>query len=227
MESEYKILVVEDNKKLSNLIVQILNKNPQYNAQSVNKLNQARKILKRWYFDLICLDIFLPDGNGIDLCKEIKKSNYHKNTKIIIISKKIQPQYTIEAFNFGADEYVTKPFHPQELEIRVKKQLGLIKNIEANIEFKNIKIDLVNMKFIYGKYELPLTKTEYLLLRYLFEHKGYANLDLLTHFLSSKKIKHVSDKSIVVSINRLRKKLEKSTGNPFIKTKYGAGYYLP
>ncbi len=230
MQSQNKthnILIIEDNKKISGLIYKILNKNKLYEIQNVDKIKWARKAIKRTYFDLICLDILLPDGNGIDFCREIREKNYHENTKIIIISQKNEATSKVEAFQEGADEYIPKPFHPHELEIRVKKQLGLLKTKKKNIEYKNISLNPIRMLFIYEKYELPLTKTEYLLLKYLFEHDGYASLKVLSQFLSSKKFTYVNNKSVIVSINRLRKKLRINTGNPFIKTKYGTGYYLP
>ena len=83
------------------------------------------------------------------------------------------------------------------------------------------------MKFIHNNYEIPLTKTEFLLLQYFFEHEGFGNLNALTQFMSSKKFVDISNKSVIVSISRLKKKLKTNTGNPFIKAKYGTGYYIP
>lgn len=223
----HNILIVEDDKRMSHLIQRSLSENKQYEVQVADKIKWARQALEKTYFDLICLDLLLPDGHGINLCKEIKKNNEYKNTKIIIISKINQVINKVEAFKFGADEYLIKPFHPRELDIRVKKHLGLINSGKKDIKYKNLTLDIINMEFLHNNYEIPLTKTEFLLLRYLFEHEGFGNLDALTQYLSSKKFMDIGSKSVIVSINRLKKKLRTNTGNPFIKTKYGIGYYIP
>ncbi len=227
VNSNYNILVVEDDKRMSYLIERCLSKNKQYEVQVADKIKWARQALEKTYFDLICLDLLLPDGNGIDLCKELKKSDEYKSTKIIVISKINQVINKVEAFKFGADEYLIKPFHPHELDIRVKKHLGLIGSGLKNIKYKNLTLDTRNMRFLHNSYEIPLTKTEFLLLQYLFEHEGFGNLNALTQFLSSKKFIDINNKSVIVSVNRLKKKLKTNTGNPFIKTKYGIGYYIP
>ncbi len=226
-EIKYNILIVEDNETISTLIHDALSKNEKFNLKITDKIKWAKKALARRYFDVICLDIILPDGNGIDFCKEIKKQHCYKNTKIIIISKKTQACEKVTAFEIGADEYLAKPFHPHELEIRVKKQLGLIKTGMKDIKYKNFKLDPIHKKFIYEEYQLPLTETEFLLMKYLFEHDGIGQIDTLAQFLSSKKLKDVERHSIIVSIKRLKDKLERNTGIPFIKTRYQQGYYIP
>jgi len=227
LDTKHNILVIEDNATVSRLIYKILSKNKLYEIQVTDKIKWAKQALRKTYFDLICLDILLPDGNGLSLCKELREDEAYKNTKILIISQKKEVLNKIDAFEIGADEYLSKPFHPHELEIRVKKHLGLINSAKSRIEYKNLSLDIKNMTFLYEKYELPLTKTEFLFLRYLFEHEGYANLEILARFLSSKKFTTVNNKAVIVCVNRLRKKLRVNTGNPFIKTKYGTGYYIP
>lgn len=226
-EIKYNILIVEDDKVISELISQNLSKNKNYNVKTVDRIKYANKELNKKYFDLICLDIILPDGNGIEFCNKLKKEECYKNTKVIIISKIEEIAKKVSAFEIGADEYLTKPFHPNELEVRVKKQLGLIKCKKREIKFKNLKLDIIRRNFIYDRYQLPLTETEFLLLKYLFEHNGRGHIDTLAKFMSSKKLRDVERETIIVSIKRLKDKLEKNTGVPFIKTRYGQGYYLP
>lgn len=227
LKSVHNILVLEDNARLSKLISKILYKNKTYNISPVSNIRQAKKLLDKTYFDLICLDIILPDGNGIDLCREIKTDEKYKTTKILVISQKNKINDKVEIFENGADDYLPKPFHPDELEVRVKNLLGLTKSSQTLLKYKHYTLDKTNMKFLYDKYELPLTRTEFLLLQYIFEHQGFANLNLLTQFLSSKKFTYIDNKSVVVSVKRLKDKLRRNTGNPFIKTKYGSGYYIP
>ena len=224
---KYNILIVEDNTTILNLIHKVLSKNKRYTVQKANKIKWAKQALKNTYFDLLCLDIILPDGNGINLCKELRQDNANKSTKIIIISQKTQAISKVEAFKTGVDEYIQKPFHPQELEIRIEKQLGLIKQNRSTMKYKNLSLDLVGMKLLNNEYEIPLTRNEFILIKYFFEHGGFANLDALTKYLSSKNYNPIDSKSVIVSISRLKRKLQKNTGNPLLKTKYGVGYYIP
>ena len=222
----YNILIVEDNLHLSCLISQNLKKNPNYNIYTAHKIKQAERLINKIFFDLICLDIILPDGNGLKFCKEIKANPSLQDTKIIILTKKSDITSRVESFANGANDYLSKPFHPIELDIRIKNLIGLIKT-KKEIRYKNLCLDKTQMRLNYEKYNLPLTKTDLLILEYLFKHEGFANLDMLTQYISSKKFKNVSSKSVIVSIKRLKDKLVRNTGNPFIKTKYGGGYYLP
>ena len=84
--STYNILIVEDNITVSKLISNTLRKNTQYIIQRTDKIKWARRLTNKIHFDLICLDIILPDGSGIDFCKELKDDHEHKNTKIIMIN---------------------------------------------------------------------------------------------------------------------------------------------
>ncbi len=221
------ILIVEDNKILAKLIEKSLSKNPSYKIFATDKIKFARNCLEKFSFDLICLDLILPDGNGTTLLKEIKNSPLHKNTKVLVISRKAITATKIEAFENGADDYLTKPFHPEELAIRVKKLLGLTNLGSSTLQHKNLSLDKIHMKFLYEDYEIPLTQTEFLLLLYLFENNGIAKMTFLTSFLSSRKLKQIDEKSVIVSIKRLKDKLRRNTGNPFIRCRYGVGYYLP
>ncbi len=223
----YNILVIEDNVTVSKLICQTLRKNPNFNIQQVDKIKWARKAIKKTLFDLICLDILLPDENGLDFCKEIKKDENFKNTKIIVISQRTNTLTKIESFNIGADEYITKPFHPQELDIRVKKQLGLIERRSFNIKFRHFELETKGQVFKCEKYEIPLSTTEFLIMKHLFENNGCVKTDTLGRFLSSQKFLHINHKTVVVAMSRLKRKLRKNTGRSFIKNRYGVGYYFP
>jgi DNA-binding response OmpR family regulator len=222
----YNILIVEDNIDLSCLIAKNLKKNTNYNIYTAHKIKQAKKFVNKILFDLICLDIILPDGNGLKFCKEIKANPKTQDTKVLILTKKSDITSRLESFANGADDYLSKPFHPSELDIRIKNLIGLTK-AKQEIKYKNFYLDKGQMRLNYEKYNLPLTKTDILILEYLFKHEGFANLEMLTQYISSKKFKSINNKSVIVSIKRLKDKLERNTGNPFIKTKYGGGYYLP
>jgi DNA-binding response OmpR family regulator len=227
LNTTYNVLIVEDNPTISQLIFTVISKNKQIQVQIADKIKWARQALQKTFFDLICLDILLPDGNGLEFFLELKNDPTFKDIKFIIISQKKSTHNIIEALELGVDDYLPKPFHPHELEVRVKKALGLVKKYKHEIKYKSFSLNQSQMILNYQKYNLPLTQTEFLLLQYLFEHEGFANLQVLAQYLSSKRFMSVNNKAVIVSIKRLRDKLRKNTGNPFIKTKYGVGYYIP
>ncbi len=222
----HSILIVENNVGVANLIYSTLAKSKHYNIEIAHKISQAQKQINKKIFDLICLDIILPDGNGIDFCKSLKQNPDYRTTKVLIISNNKTTDYQIKAFENGSEDYILKPFHPTDLEIRVKHHLGIMQKPFPQISYKRFALDSIRMILIYQNYELPLTKTEFLILKYLFENDGIAKTDVLSKFLSSKKFKNIENKSVVVSVKRLREKLKRNTGCPFIKTKYGIGYYI-
>ena len=222
----HNILIVEDNVEVANLIYSTLAKDSRYCIEIAHRINQAQKSINKKFFDLICLDIFLPDGNGIEFCKSLKENPDYKATKILIISNSRTLEYKTQAFENGSADYIYKPFHPKDIEIRVKHHLGIMEKPFPQINYKRFSLDTIRMLLVFQNYELPLTKTEFLILKYLFEHNGVAKTEVLSKFLSSKKFKNVENKSVIVSIKRLREKLKRNTGSPFIKTKYGVGYYV-
>jgi DNA-binding response OmpR family regulator len=223
----HNILILEGNIEIANVIYNILRQNESYRIYKTHLIKQALKYTNKLHFDLICLDMMLSDGSGLDFCNMLKQDFAHKSTKIIIVSNRKLIESKTQAFENGIDDYITKPFHPKEIDLRVKHHLGLMIKAHPQINFKQFSLDTIQMHLIYYDYKLPLTQTEFLVLKYLFEHNGIANADVLSKFLSSKKFKYVDNTSVIVSIKRLRDKLKRNTGNPFIKTRYGAGYYIP
>jgi two-component system OmpR family response regulator len=206
-----KIAVIEDEKFLNDAIVMLLEMEGYeissfYDLKSFFKNNET--------FDVIIADIFLKDGNFLD---EIKKRNLRDRGKIIITSSHSDLENIKVAFNLGADDFIKKPFEPEEILIRIKKlyNLNRIKIDEDIFYDKNIKEIIVNHN------KIDLTYKESLLLELLIENKN--------QFIPMSEISFsvwnevVSDNTIAVLVKRLRQKLGKKD---LIVSKREVGYKL-
>lgn len=221
MDFKKKILVVEDDESIQRLLVEKLSLS--FDVQVTESINLAQRILSRKFIDLICLDIMLPDGNGFDLCKIVKKD--FPETKVIVLSKKATGEDRIKCFNSGADDYLPKPFFPEELELRAKK---LLREDKELIESKESKLRLNRRKgeLLWDKTTTLLTPTQTLLFEYFLLHNGYKTSENILKYINSKNGGDMNKRAFTVFISRLKKKLELNTGMGIIKVRYGKGYYL-
>ena len=211
-----KILLLEDDITLGNGIKMVL-KNEQVTL--VNTLKDAREILKNNEFDLLILDINLPDGSGLDLMKEQK--NLNSETPIILLTANDMEIDIVSGLELGADDYITKPFSLAIFRARVNNQLRRKKiNINKVFEIDDYYFDFDNMIYRKNQKIIELSKTEQKLLRLLLENRGHT----LTRELLVDKIwgsEYVDENALTVTIKRLRGKLE---DNKYLKTVYGIGY---
>ena len=211
-----KILLLEDDITLGNGIKMVL-KDEQVTL--VNTLKDAREILKNNEFDLLILDINLPDGSGLDLMKEQK--NLNSETPIILLTANDMEIDIVSGLELGADDYITKPFSLAIFRARVNNQLRRKKpNINKAFEIDDFYFDFDNMIYRKNQKIIELSKTEQKLLRLLVENRGHT----LTRELLVDKIwgsEYVDENALTVTIKRLRGKLE---DNEYLKTVYGIGY---
>lgn len=211
-----KILLLEDDITLGNGIKMVL-KDEQVTL--VNTLKDAREILKNNEFDLLILDINLPDGSGLDLMKEQK--NLNSETPIILLTANDMEIDIVSGLELGADDYITKPFSLAIFRARVNNQLRRKKiNINKVFEIDDYYFDFDNMIYRKNQKIIELSKTEQKLLRLLVENRGHT----LTRELLVDKIwgsEYVDENALTVTIKRLRGKLE---DNKYLKTVYGIGY---
>jgi len=178
--------------------------------------------------DLLILDLMLPDMDGFDICKEIRKNDNFANLPIIMLTAKNDVTDRILGLEFGADDYVVKPFSPRELAARVKAVLR--RNTKKVEETKSIKvdhemlIDLQKYNVTRNGVDLNLTSTEYKILKLLATRPGwvYSRNQMLDYLWGNDKI--VIDRTIDVHVRNLRSKLGES-GNK-IKNVRGVGYKL-
>ena len=215
-----KLLLVEDNEIISKGIKYFLEQEG-LEIDVVRSKEDAEEILSRKEYDLIILDIMLPDGNGFDLCKYIKKE---KEYPVIFLTAKDEEKDVVLGFDLGADDYIIKPFRNRELISRIQNVLRRYNKDKEELEYKNIKIDL-NLKRVYvNKEEVLFTALEYRILVLLILNKGKVMtrekiLDKIWDMAGN----FVNDNTLTVYIKRVRAKLGKED---VIKTIKGIGYMV-
>ena len=216
------ILLIEDNKSILKGLVYSLEQE-RFKVTTAMTIKDSKNLLEsNNIYNLIILDISLPDGSGFDLCKYIK-SNY--NIPIIFLTAKDEEQDVVQGFDLGADDYIIKPFRTRELISRANNILRRYNNIQTNIiTSSNIKIDLDAQRVYKNDDEIVLTALEYKILALLFTN--------INQTVSREKIldkiwdiagNYVNDNTLTVYIKRIRAKL---SPNDIIKTIKGIGYRI-
>lgn len=218
----HNILIVEDDVVLNHGIQYCL-KDDQMNMDSVYSVNQAEKIIKEKSYDLIILDINLPDGNGFTLCEKIRKLNC--DIPIIFLTARDLEKDIIKGFDLGADDYITKPFNVKILKKKIIAILKRYQKMQDNIyEIRYIKVDTAKRE-VYKKGNLiNLTPTEYRILEvFIQERNKVVTKDHFIEVLYQQNGDYIDEHALSVYISRLRGKIEEDD-NPIIKTIYGMGY---
>ena len=219
-----KLLLIEDEPDLALIIQQYLTQNG-FICESVNNTVDAIEKISIYNYDCILLDLMLPDGNGFDVLKELKKQ--HKSEGIIITSAKETLENKIEGFELGADDYLTKPFHLSELLVRI---LALIrrKNFKGNntLVFNEIEIDLLSKTVSVNNNNIDITKKEIDLLLYLIGNENRVlSKSAIAEHLSGDMADMLDNHDFVYAhIKNLKKKLHEAGSNDYIKSVYGLGY---
>ncbi len=218
---EAHILVVDDDDGIRDLVKQYLLENNYLVSTAINA-EDAQKKIKIIKFDLIVLDIMMPGKSGLEFTIENKKNIF---TPIILLTAKGEADERIHGLEVGADDYLSKPFEPKELILRIKNILNKtkLKNISSNIEFGNVKIDLNKHLIIKNNKEFKINNTEKTLLKAMINSPGKSfSRDEIGSIIKLDK-----ERSIDVIITRLRKKIEEDPKNPkYLQTLRGAGYVL-
>ncbi len=177
--------------------------------------------------DLIILDLMLPDADGIEICKNLKQRNDYSFIPIIMLTAKGEETDKILGLEFGADDYVTKPFSPRELVARVKAILRRQQKIDESKTFDiggMLLVDVEKHEVTVEGQKVELTSTEFRILKLFISNKSkvFSRYDILDHLWGDEKI--VLDRTIDVHIKNLREKLNKA--GSFIKNIRGIGYKL-
>ena len=215
------ILVVDDDDRIRELVKQYLNEND-YLVTTAFNAEDAKKKVDTIKFDLIVLDIMMPGKSGLEFTMENKNKLY---TPIILLTAKGEAEERIHGLEVGADDYLSKPFEPKELVLRIKNILNKTKskNIKRLIEFGNVKVDLNKNLIFSDKKEYKINNTEKTILEFMINSPGKSfSRDEIGKIINLEK-----ERSIDVIITRLRKKIEKDPKNPkFLQTLRGQGYVL-
>ena len=217
------ILIVEDDGSLSDGIILAL-KGSEYSFSQANDIKTARAMTNELAFDLIILDLNLPDGNGLDLLRELRAN---AGPPVIILTANDLETDVVAGLELGADDYITKPFSLMVLRARVNARLRNGQSAsETTIDIDAFSFCFQKMLFSKNGVPIELSKTEQRLLRVLVENRGQTiPRSSLMDAIWNDGPEYVDENALSVTIKRLRDKLEDNPSSPdYIKTIYGIGY---
>jgi len=219
-----KILIVEDEKELVSVTCKYLQKEDFVCEYAFNFFEAEDKLIS-YNYDIVILDINLPDGNGLDLLKIIKKNK--PDTGVLIVSAKNSLDDKLQGLDLGADDYITKPFHLAELNSRINSLIRRQK-FEGNdtITFNEIDIDPKARTVKVNNSPVVLTKKEFYLLLYFITNKNRVlTKESIAEHLWGDSIDLVDNFDFIYThMRNLRKKLKKEGANDYMQTIYGLGY---
>ena len=217
------ILIVDDDKRLRELLKDYL-REKNLEIYLSEDYDEAKDILSIAIFDLIILDRMMPSGDGIELIEFIKKLS---NTPVIMLTAMGDDNHKIDGLKIGADDYLSKPFEPEELFLRIKNLLDLFENLKKKkikISFGEFTFDTSNLKLQKNDRLIYLTEGENNLLVKLINKR---NDIVLREELADQEFDETELRKVDVQVTRLRQKIETNAKQPqFIKTIRGKGYKL-
>ena len=220
------VLIIEDEPDIRKTIEYNLSKES-YNVFQASSISEGEKAISEEKIDVIILDLMLPDGSGLTLCRDIKSESKTKNIPVIILTAKTDEVDRVVGFELGADDYVTKPFSVRELILRVRAVLKRGSSLHAKIDQSESSFGGLKLNFdahevhVNGK-EVLLTALEFKLLKHLVDRRGRVQtrnqlLEDVWGYSSE-----VTTRTVDTHIKRLREKLG-SIGD-YIQTIRGVGY---
>ncbi|EFE28778.1 response regulator receiver domain protein [Filifactor alocis ATCC 35896] len=219
------ILIVDDEKRIRDLIVMYLKKEG-YEVTDFDNADKAYEFLQNNEVDLLVLDIMMRGMNGLDLCKKVRMTS---EVPIIFVSARSEELDRILGLELGADDYLAKPFSVRELVVRIKNILrrtnAVVQKKEDNVlSVEDLKIFIEQRIVKVGEEEVALTTKEYEVLKYLVENKGYPlSRDKIIQNIWGYEYDGY-DRNVDDTIKRLRKKLKDIESKVKIQTVWGYGY---
>lgn len=219
-----KILIVEDQRRLGQFLKKGLTERS-YTVTWVQSCREARDALCETGYDAIILDLGLPDGDGLDLLQEWRRGGF--NEPVLILSARDSVQDRIKGLDYGADDYLAKPFSIEELLARVRSLLRRHSAVKDTVlEHRHLRMDLLGRMVTLSGAAVELTSREFALLEVFLQNPGR----ILTRTLISEKIweSHydVDTNLLDVYMSKLRNKLDLDAAKPLFKTVRGVGYLL-
>lgn len=219
-----KMLLVEDNRMLADELKSFFEEQS-FLIELAASFELAREKVSLYHYDIIILDLGLPDGNGLDLIPLIKKQSVE--TIILILTARDAIEDKVLGLELGADDYLTKPFHKAELNARVRSQLRRKKFSGKNeLIFNEIHIDLEAAQVFVHDQPLNLTRKEYDLLIYFLDNQNrLLTKESIAEHLWGDDIDQADQFDFIYNhIKNLRKKITSAGGKNYIKAMYGMGY---
>ena len=214
------ILIIEDDHALAEGLTRALSTD-RIQAENCPTLQEAKKRLSKQHYDLVILDINLPDGNGFDFLKVIKETY---GCPVVMLTANDLESDVVSGLEQGADDYITKPFSLAILRARVGAQLRKRQDVNPHMPIRigKYSFDFDRMEFSHSGKPATLSKTEQKLLRMLVENAGITlTRDRLIDAVWTKDAEFVDENALSVTVKRLRDKLD---AEEQIRTVYGIGY---
>ncbi len=216
------LLLVEDDIGIIRNLTYLLD-NEGYKVTTKMNKKQAVEIIEKELFDLVLLDVTLPDGNGFEICQLIKKKS---QTPVIFLTASDDEISVVKGLEIGAEDYITKPFRPMELIARVRKALRKHGKIPSIYEINDLKLDSLRAMVWKSDKEVFLSALEYKIMLVFLNNRGIVlSRSRLLDEIWDMAGEFVNDNTLTVYIKRIREKIEDDPQNPkIIKTVRGIGY---
>ncbi|MEG0569862.1 MAG: response regulator transcription factor [Erysipelotrichales bacterium] len=223
-----KVLLIEDDEEIAKVIKYYLYQEDTYEVTWAKDAHEAL-YLSRDEFDVILLDVMLPDDNGINLCGQLRE--FHQ-CPILFISCLDDSETIIHALEMGGDDYLVKPFDTKILDAKIKANLRRVQierneKIENKLECNGFMLDAQTHTLIKENHQEALIQIEFRLLAFFMMHPNvcYKSSELYKHIWG--KSSYGDNRTVVVHIHNIRKKIEDDPSNPrYLKNKWGKGYFF-
>ena len=217
-----KILIIEDDQTISKELQQLLNTSG-YNASILKEFSNSKEEILKSNADLLLMDIDIPVMNGELLLKELRKET---DVPIIMVTSRNMESDEVLSMSYGADDYITKPYNPNILLLRIGAILKRVKKNNDIISYKRLSINTKKGIIKKEEKEVILTKNEMIILNYLLmnQNRIVKRDELMTDLWNNNE--YINDNALTVNISRLRAKLNELGYNDAIETRKGIGYLL-
>lgn len=217
-----KILIVEDEKSICNELSELL-RNSGYEALVLENFKDAKNEILTINPDLILLDINIPYMNGELLLQNLRKES---NIPVIMVTSKNTESDEVLSISYGADDYITKPYNPTILLLRINNIFKRVEDYSNLYSYKGLTINLQKGVIIKDEKEIILTKNEMIILGLLLNNRNkiVTRDELMTELWNNNE--YINDNALTVNISRLRNKLKEVENKEVIETKKGLGYIL-
>ena len=222
-----KILLVEDDSQIAAYLGELLRAEG-FDTQIAGSKKEAGECLLAQDFDLVLLDVSLPDGNGFSICAEVKREY---EIPVVFLTASGDEYSVVAGLDMGADDYIAKPFRPRELISRIRSVLRRCKKEQRILSCGDLRVNVSSATVTKGEKELFLSALEYRLLLLLLQNKG----QILTRNQLLEEIwdasgEYVNDNTLSVYMKRLREKIEENPQSPqsprLLHTIRGIGYRM-
>lgn len=217
-----KIMIVEDDTTISRELKNLLN-NAGYEVEILADFQNSKEIILQSKSDLILLDINIPELNGELLLKELRATS---NIPVIMVTSRVSEADEVLSMSYGADDYITKPYNPIILLLRIQAIFKRIEQNESVLKYRDLTLNPHRGTIVSPNAELELTKNEMIIFQNLLNNKGkiVSRDSLMTDLWNNEE--YINDNALTVNMSRLRSKLTEFGYGDAIETRKGEGYIL-